>query len=115
MLSNSSSLLNEVSRDGEGSQISQQTPVPQDESSSVVGDSSSPATAGTGKAHVPLTSDMISLNLSVLARTGNGLNHAYVKLELHEKGITGVDGIDQFPHLRYVVSTLAPCKQKKKL
>ncbi|KAI8930289.1 hypothetical protein BC831DRAFT_440006 [Entophlyctis helioformis] len=51
---------------------------------------------------VPLTIDLISKSLSLIARTGTGLSHAYTRLEIHGKGITNLEAIDKFPHLRYV-------------
>ncbi|KAJ3041150.1 Leucine-rich repeat-containing protein 23 [Rhizophlyctis rosea] len=50
----------------------------------------------------PLTVDLVATHLSLLARTGNGLAHAYTRLELHNEGITNVDALEYYPHLRYV-------------
>jgi hypothetical protein len=52
----------------------------------------------------PLTTEVISQNLSLIGRTANGLSHAYLRLELHEKEITNTSGLNQFPHVRYLVS-----------
>lgn len=51
----------------------------------------------------PLTADIISKGISLLARTGNGLSHAYTKLEIHALGITGIDILEAYTHLRYIV------------
>jgi hypothetical protein len=51
----------------------------------------------------PLTTEIISQNLSLMGRTANGLSHAYLRLELHEKEITNTAGLNQFPHVRYLV------------
>ncbi|KAJ3112224.1 Leucine-rich repeat-containing protein 23 [Nowakowskiella sp. JEL0407] len=50
----------------------------------------------------PLTPDLVSENLSLLARTGNGLSFAYTRLEIHGKGLTSLDVLESFPHLRYI-------------
>lgn len=34
---------------------------------------------------VPLTKDLVGENLSLLAKTGSGLAHAYVRLDLRDK------------------------------
>ncbi|KAJ3310283.1 Leucine-rich repeat-containing protein 23 [Boothiomyces sp. JEL0838] len=57
-----------------------------------------PVTAET----LPLTTELISQNLSLIARTAVGLSHAYTRLELHEKEITNLNAISSFPHLRYI-------------
>ncbi|KAJ3320321.1 Leucine-rich repeat-containing protein 23 [Boothiomyces sp. JEL0866] len=51
---------------------------------------------------LPLTAELISQNLSLIARTAVGLSHAYTRLELHEKEITNLNAIAAFPHLRYI-------------
>ena len=50
----------------------------------------------------PLTADIVSSSISLLARTGNGLSFAYTRLEVHSKGITDLDILESFPNLRYV-------------
>lgn len=52
---------------------------------------------------VAVTPELVAPNISLLARTSNGLSHAYVKLNLQKKGITVLEGLNQYPHLRYVV------------
>ncbi|XP_067302516.1 leucine-rich repeat-containing protein 23 [Pseudorasbora parva] len=49
----------------------------------------------------PLTQDMVAKSLSLLCRTGNGLSHAYVRLDLKSKGLTDLALISSFIHLRY--------------
>lgn len=53
-------------------------------------------------ASLPLTAEIVSSNISLLARTGNGLSFAYTRLEVHSKGITDLDILESFPNLRYV-------------
>ncbi|CAM4680212.1 unnamed protein product [Leuciscus chuanchicus] len=50
----------------------------------------------------PLTQDMMAKSLSLLCRTGNGLSHAYVRLDLKSKGLTDLALISSFIHLRYL-------------
>lgn len=52
----------------------------------------------------PLTAEVISKGISLLAKTGNGLSYAYTKLELHALELTGIQILENYPHLRYVVS-----------
>ena len=49
-----------------------------------------------------LTTDLIAENISLLARTGNGLSYAFTRLELHGKPITDLDILESYPHLRYI-------------
>lgn len=51
----------------------------------------------------PLTVELISGHISLIARTANGCEHAFTRLELHEKDITNLANLGSFPHLRYVV------------
>eukprot|EP00112_Aurelia_sp_Birch-Aquarium-sp1_P007255 Seg179.4 transcript_id=Seg179.4/GoldUCD/mRNA.D3Y31 product="Leucine-rich repeat-containing protein 23" protein_id=Seg179.4/GoldUCD/D3Y31 len=50
----------------------------------------------------PLTREMIADALSLICKTGNGLAHAYVKLDLHDKLITDISLLNCYIHLRYV-------------
>lgn len=50
----------------------------------------------------PLTAEIVSSSISLLARTGNGLSFAYTRLDVHSKGITDLDILESFPNLRYV-------------
>jgi len=50
----------------------------------------------------PLTEDIIAESLSLLCKTGDGLSHAYVRLDIHERGVTDIDMLKCFIHLRYV-------------
>ncbi|CAL8325702.1 unnamed protein product [Merluccius merluccius] len=55
------------------------------------------------KAHVcPLTQDAIAPGLSLLCRTGNGLSHAFVKLDLRDKELTDIAALSHFVHLRFL-------------
>uniref|UniRef100_A0A803THG3 Leucine-rich repeat-containing protein 23 n=1 Tax=Anolis carolinensis TaxID=28377 RepID=A0A803THG3_ANOCA len=45
---------------------------------------------------------MMKEGLSLLCKTGNGLAHAFVKLEVREKELTDITLIQNFIHLRYV-------------
>lgn len=51
---------------------------------------------------VPLTEDVIAENLSLLCKTGNGLAHAYVRLDIKEREITDISVLSQYIHLRYI-------------
>uniref|UniRef100_A0A8C4MBZ2 Leucine rich repeat containing 23 n=1 Tax=Equus asinus TaxID=9793 RepID=A0A8C4MBZ2_EQUAS len=50
----------------------------------------------------PLTEDMMKEGLSLLCKTGSGLAHAYVKLELKERDLTDIYLLRSYIHLRYV-------------
>ncbi|XP_017497524.2 leucine-rich repeat-containing protein 23 isoform X2 [Manis javanica] len=50
----------------------------------------------------PLTADMMKEGLSLLCKTGNGLAHAYVKLEVKERDLTDIHLLSSYIHLRYV-------------
>lgn len=50
----------------------------------------------------PLLQETIGDGLSLLCRTGNGLGHAFVKLEVTEKGLTDISALSTFVHLRFV-------------
>ncbi|KAF6120137.1 leucine rich repeat containing 23 [Phyllostomus discolor] len=50
----------------------------------------------------PLTEDMMKEGLSLLCKTGNGLAHAYVKLEVKERDLTDISLLRYYIHLRYV-------------
>ncbi|XP_019951580.2 leucine-rich repeat-containing protein 23 [Paralichthys olivaceus] len=49
-----------------------------------------------------LTQETISEGLSLLCRTGNGLRHAFVKLDLKDKGLNDIAAISSFVHLRFL-------------
>uniref|UniRef100_A0AAY4D6M4 Leucine-rich repeat-containing protein 23 n=2 Tax=Denticeps clupeoides TaxID=299321 RepID=A0AAY4D6M4_9TELE len=49
-----------------------------------------------------LTQEILVPGLSLLARTGNGLSHAFVKLDLKEKSLTDIALIKSFVHLRFL-------------
>ncbi|KAK0142254.1 Leucine-rich repeat-containing protein 23 [Merluccius polli] len=50
----------------------------------------------------PLTQDTIVPGLSLLCRTGNGLSHAFVKLDLRDKELTDIAALSHFVHLRFL-------------
>ncbi|XP_016077374.1 PREDICTED: leucine-rich repeat-containing protein 23 [Miniopterus natalensis] len=49
-----------------------------------------------------LTEDMMKEGLSLLCKTGSGLAHAYVKLEVKERDLTDIYLLRSYIHLRYV-------------
>ncbi|XP_027144323.1 leucine-rich repeat-containing protein 23 [Larimichthys crocea] len=49
-----------------------------------------------------LTQETISQGLSLLCRTGNGLGHAFVKLELQDKSLNDIAAISSFIHVRFL-------------
>ncbi|XP_023280935.1 leucine-rich repeat-containing protein 23 [Seriola lalandi dorsalis] len=49
-----------------------------------------------------LTQETISQGLSLLCRTGNGLGHAFVKLDLKDKGLNDIAAISSYIHLRFL-------------
>ncbi|XP_018580879.1 leucine-rich repeat-containing protein 23 [Scleropages formosus] len=68
----------------------------------------------------PLTQDMITESLSLLCKTGNGLGHAFVKLDLRNRNLTEIGLLGSFVHLRFLdvssnrltdLSSLAPLTQ----
>eukprot|EP00794_Sanderia_malayensis_P015421 gene15421-16994_t len=50
----------------------------------------------------PLTKEIISDTLSLICKTGNGLSHAYVKLDIHDRELTDISLLNCYIHLRYV-------------
>uniref|UniRef100_A0A8D0L9Q1 Leucine-rich repeat-containing protein 23 n=1 Tax=Sphenodon punctatus TaxID=8508 RepID=A0A8D0L9Q1_SPHPU len=50
----------------------------------------------------PLTEEILKEGLSLLCKTGNGMAHAYVKLEAKEKELTDISILQSYIHLRYV-------------
>ncbi|XP_005066071.1 leucine-rich repeat-containing protein 23 [Mesocricetus auratus] len=50
----------------------------------------------------PLTEAMMKEGLSLLCKTGNGLAHAYVKLEAKDRDLTDIYLLRSYIHLRYV-------------
>ncbi|KAI7794051.1 leucine-rich repeat-containing protein 23 [Triplophysa rosa] len=50
----------------------------------------------------PLNQDMVAKCLSLLCHTGNSLSHAYVRLDLNNKGLTDLVLLSSFIHLRYL-------------
>ncbi|CAB3979277.1 leucine-rich repeat-containing 23-like [Paramuricea clavata] len=50
----------------------------------------------------PLTEEVLAESLSLLCKTGNGLAHAYVRLDVHDRDMTDISILNCFIHLRYV-------------
>ena len=50
----------------------------------------------------PLTEEVLAESLSLLCKTGNGLAHAYVRLDIHDRDITDINILNCFIHLRYL-------------
>ncbi|XP_072333692.1 leucine-rich repeat-containing protein 23 [Scyliorhinus torazame] len=50
----------------------------------------------------PLTIEILSECLSLLCKTGNGLAHAYVRVDLKDRGLTDINALRPFIHLRYL-------------
>ncbi|XP_062521397.1 leucine-rich repeat-containing protein 23-like [Corticium candelabrum] len=50
----------------------------------------------------PLTKEHVKEGLSLLCKTGNGLQHAYVRLDVHDKQVTEVTILNCFVHIRYL-------------
>jgi Leucine-rich repeat (LRR) protein len=50
-----------------------------------------------------LTQEILNTSLSHLSKTGNGLNHAFARLECNEKELNDISILTNFPHLRYVI------------
>ncbi|XP_070825668.1 leucine-rich repeat-containing protein 23 [Chaetodon trifascialis] len=61
-----------------------------------------------------LTQETISQGLSLLCRTGNGLGHAFIKLDLKNRRLNDISTISDYIHLRFLdvsnnhLSDLAP-------
>ncbi|XP_040834958.1 leucine-rich repeat-containing protein 23 [Ochotona curzoniae] len=53
-------------------------------------------------APTPLTEYVMKEGLSLLCKTGSGLAHAYVKLEIKERDLTDISLLRSYIHLRYV-------------
>lgn len=53
-----------------------------------------------------LTKEMLVQGLTGVARTGDGLAHAFTKLTVNGKEIEEIEALSAYPHLRYVVSCL---------
>uniref|UniRef100_A0A3B4UTG2 Leucine-rich repeat-containing protein 23 n=1 Tax=Seriola dumerili TaxID=41447 RepID=A0A3B4UTG2_SERDU len=47
-------------------------------------------------------SELHKVGLSLLCRTGNGLGHAFVKLDLKDKGLNDIAAISSYIHLRFL-------------
>lgn len=51
----------------------------------------------------PLSKEDIADGLSQLARTVDGLSHAFVRLEVKNKGVTDIEAIRTYKHIRYAI------------
>ncbi|KAK3519105.1 hypothetical protein QTP70_016333 [Hemibagrus guttatus] len=49
-----------------------------------------------------LTQDVIGQNLSLLCRTGDGLSHAFVRLDLQNRNLADIVVLSSFVHLRFL-------------
>ncbi|XP_053173852.1 leucine-rich repeat-containing protein 23 [Scomber japonicus] len=49
-----------------------------------------------------LTQETTTQGLSLLCRTGNGLGHTFVKLDLNHKGLNDISAISSFIHIRFL-------------
>ncbi|XP_055962848.1 leucine-rich repeat-containing protein 23 [Sorex fumeus] len=50
----------------------------------------------------PLSEDMMKEGLSMLCKTGSGLAHAFVRLEVRDRDLTDITLLQSYIHLRYV-------------
>nr|NP_001027749.1 axonemal leucine-rich repeat protein [Ciona intestinalis]BAB85845.1 axonemal leucine-rich repeat protein [Ciona intestinalis] len=50
----------------------------------------------------PLVQEMVPECLNLLCKIGNGLAHAYVRLDAHERDLTDIELLRKFIHVRYV-------------
>jgi hypothetical protein len=50
-----------------------------------------------------LRPQLVHEGLSQIARTGDGLCHAFTKLQVSGKGVTSIEILAQYPHLRFLV------------
>lgn len=51
---------------------------------------------------VPLNDEIVAQSLSLLAKTGNGLAHAYTRFEASNRNLTDVSRLESFVHLRFI-------------
>ncbi|KAK7884237.1 hypothetical protein WMY93_027360 [Mugilogobius chulae] len=61
-----------------------------------------PTREKTGDGSQSLTQNHIEEGLSLLCKTGNGLAHAFIKLDLKERGLTDISAISKFIHIRFL-------------
>ncbi|XP_065842716.1 leucine-rich repeat-containing protein 23-like [Oscarella lobularis] len=50
----------------------------------------------------PLTEEHVKEGISLLCKVGNGISHAYVKLDVRDKQVTEINILNCFVHLRYI-------------
>lgn len=51
---------------------------------------------------LPINEDIMADSLQLLCKTGNGLSHAYVRLDAGQKEITDISLLKNYIHLRYI-------------
>lgn len=51
---------------------------------------------------VPLSKEVIAKGLSQLARTADGLSHAFVKMSLNGNELTSIEAASTYEHVRFV-------------
>lgn len=51
---------------------------------------------------VLLTEETMAGSLQLLCKTGNGLSHAYVRLDVAQKELTDISIVKNYIHLRYI-------------
>jgi hypothetical protein len=52
---------------------------------------------------IQLSIEQVAANISQLAKTMNGLEHAFTRVDIHEQSITHVDIFKRYQHLRILV------------
>ncbi|MGH0119772.1 UNVERIFIED_CONTAM: hypothetical protein FKN15_025651 [Acipenser sinensis] len=50
----------------------------------------------------PLSVEMVAEGLSLLCKVGNGLGHAYTRLDVKERGVTELSALAPFIHIRFL-------------
>ncbi|MGH0125891.1 UNVERIFIED_CONTAM: hypothetical protein FKN15_026440, partial [Acipenser sinensis] len=50
----------------------------------------------------PLSVEMVAEGLSLLCKVGNGLGHAYTRLDVKERGVTELSALAPFIHVRFL-------------
>lgn len=51
---------------------------------------------------VPLNDEIVAQSLSLLAKTGSGLAHAYTRFEASNRNLTDISRLEAFVHLRFI-------------
>ncbi|XP_074654336.1 leucine-rich repeat-containing protein 23-like isoform X2 [Tubulanus polymorphus] len=50
----------------------------------------------------PLTPEMVAESLTLLCKIGDGLSHAYVRVDLHDRELSDIKILEKYIHLRFV-------------